>query len=165
MKENLNYLLIIGLSVMLTSLARNYTNDKDLIIEDGSVGIGTTMPFTQFHIQRPLGHPNGSTIQLQYGPVASQYSQNASGGAFNLRNADNSIQAIFRSYGDTFFNKEIGNVGIGVEFPSSKLEVSGGDLHLSDNDSGIVLTSATGDCYKLTVTTSGTLSVAPITCP
>ena len=62
-------------------------------------------------------------------------------------------------------NKSVGNVGIGQEFPSSKLEVSGGDIHVSDADNGLILTSSNGSCFRLRVTDAGSLSVDPISCP
>ena len=165
MSPKVSYLLVFASSLLLSLFARNLSENNDFILQDGSIGIGTKEPFTQFHIQRPQGHPNGSTIQLQYGDVFSQYTQTQSGGAWNLRQGDGTLQAVFRSYGDSFFNKTVGKVGIGEEFPGSKLEVAGGNIHISDDDSGLILTSANGTCYKLSVSDAGNLITSPITCP
>ena len=157
--------MTIALSILFSSLAGYYAGSNNFIMDDGSIGLGVDSPLSQLHVRRPAGHPNGATLALQYDDVLSEYSQNASGGAFTMRGVDNSAQATFRTYGNTFFNKSVGNVGIGQEFPSSKLEVSGGDIHVSDADNGLILTSSNGSCFRLRVTDAGSLSVDPISCP
>jgi hypothetical protein len=65
----------------------------------------------------------------------------------------------------TYFNKNGGNFGIGLNNPPSKLTVSGGDVNIQDNSSGIIMKAPNGNCYKVTVSNTGTLITSFIPCP
>lgn len=53
-----------------------------------------------------------------------------------------------------------GNVGIGTTNPSSKLEVDGGDIEISDNGNGIILRSPSGSLTRrLYLKNDGTLGL------
>ena len=54
-----------------------------------------------------------------------------------------------------------GNVGIGTTNPTAKLEVNGGDMKVSDNGNGIILTSPNGSRTKrIYLKDDGTIGIA-----
>jgi hypothetical protein len=58
------------------------------------------------------------------------------------------------------------NVGIGTTAPKTKLEVAGGNIHVSQPGQGIILKAPNGTtCALLSLTDAGALSTAPIACP
>jgi hypothetical protein len=60
---------------------------------------------------------------------------------------------------------ENGNVGIGTETPETKVHVKSGDIYIEDVNSGVILNSPNGSCWRLTVDDSGSIVTTSITCP
>lgn len=58
-----------------------------------------------------------------------------------------------------------GNVGIGVLAPKTKLHVDNGDIYLDDINSGIIMKSPNGDCWRVTIDNGGTMTTTAISCP
>ena len=58
-----------------------------------------------------------------------------------------------------------GNIGIGTNQPEAKLEVTNGDVYVTDTNKGIILTAPDGSCYRVTVANDGNLVSTLITCP
>ena len=58
-----------------------------------------------------------------------------------------------------------GNVGVGTEKPHTKLEIADGDIFISDIESGIIMKSADGRCWRGTLDNTGSLNFVSITCP
>ena len=58
------------------------------------------------------------------------------------------------------------NVGIGVSFPSSKLQVSGGDVYIDDSAYGIIFrnSGSGGECLKIRAS-NGNLATSSVSCP
>ena len=59
-----------------------------------------------------------------------------------------------------------GNIGIGNDSdPAAKLHVTDGDVYMENSATGVILKSAGGNCYRITVGDTGTLSTVSVTCP
>ncbi|MEK9154695.1 MAG: hypothetical protein AAB596_01325 [Patescibacteria group bacterium] len=59
-----------------------------------------------------------------------------------------------------------GNIGIGIDNPTAKLHISGGDAAITTQGNGLVLKATDGaNCYRLRVDNTGALSTTLITCP
>lgn len=58
-----------------------------------------------------------------------------------------------------------GNIGIGTPSPKAKVEVSGGDVYVSDINKGIILKSPNGNCWRVTIDNSGNFVRTSIACP
>lgn len=65
----------------------------------------------------------------------------------------------------TFSVSRIGNVGIGTDNAGAKLEVTEGDVYITDANRGIIMTAPNGQCYRTVVGDDGVLTTTPINCP
>jgi len=59
----------------------------------------------------------------------------------------------------------MGFVGIGTGTPGSKLQVTGGDIFIENINSGIIMKSPDGNCWRVTIQNDGSLKPTSITCP
>ena len=57
------------------------------------------------------------------------------------------------------------NVGLGTGSPATKLHVADGDVYLDNHQNGVILTSPSGNCFRVTIADNGTLTTTSITCP
>jgi hypothetical protein len=69
----------------------------------------------------------------------------------------------FNTGGNYIFNSTDANVGIGVINPLAKLQVNG-DVFIDDENSGIILKSPDGQCWKIMVSNNGELTTTSINC-
>ena len=60
---------------------------------------------------------------------------------------------------------EKGYVGLGTENPKAKLEITDGDIYISDIDKGIIMKSPDGNCWRGVLDNSGNLNFSATTCP
>ena len=60
---------------------------------------------------------------------------------------------------------ERGYIGIGTENPRAKLEITDGDIYLSDISQGVIMKSPNGSCWHGTLDDTGQLSFVGVTCP
>ncbi len=58
-----------------------------------------------------------------------------------------------------------GNMGIGNDTPTAKLQVKDGDVYVETIGSGVIMKSPDGGCWKLTVDNTGVVSATSVTCP
>ncbi len=62
------------------------------------------------------------------------------------------------------FAKASTNVGIGTPTPKTRLHVASGKIYVEANQD-VILKSAKGACFELTVRDAGALTTAVIACP
>lgn len=58
-----------------------------------------------------------------------------------------------------------GYIGIGTTDPMAKLQITDGDIYISDIDKGIIMKSPDGNCWRGVVDNSGQLNFFSIDCP
>ncbi|MFD1315890.1 hypothetical protein [Namhaeicola litoreus] len=61
--------------------------------------------------------------------------------------------------------KADGKIGIGTIDPKSQLQVTGGDVYIENVNSGVIMKSPDGNCWRMTVDNSGNPVFTSITCP
>ncbi len=148
------------------------------VMENGNVGIGTSTPSAKFDVQ------GGADSDGTNDPKAIALSWHGGGFRHWIRTRHNS-SAVSGNAIEFFTNTSpvangsiapgTGNqlvmslngdkVGIGTAAPNTKLQVTGGDVFVEAPDAGVILKSFGGNCFKLTVTDFGGLTVSSITCP
>ena len=128
-------------------------NNPYLVIQDetgnGNVGIGTTSPVGKLTVKG--GTPDAGdlfNVDNADGHVIGRIYQDGSknGVLHILDNSGSTVKIQLYSMGDSWFNG--GNFGIGTTGPGSKLEVSGGDIKVTNAAKGIILTNAAGTITK-----------------
>jgi hypothetical protein len=66
---------------------------------------------------------------------------------------------------NSYFQLDGGNFGIGTISPTTKLQVSAGDVYVDNIGNGVILKSPNGSCWRVTVDNTGNLVRTAITCP
>jgi hypothetical protein len=61
--------------------------------------------------------------------------------------------------------QNVNNIGIGVTDPGTKLQVRDGDIFLDTIGAGVILKSPDGNCWKMTISNSGTIQSTQVVCP
>jgi hypothetical protein len=135
----------------------------------GDVGIGTTSPAVRLDVVPTSTDGDITALRLYNNKQTSAatkvslqfYADNdqvlltagrdgaGTSGTFNILTRKSGTQT------SSLFINETGNVGIGVTAPGDKLEIGG-------SGSGIILASANGTRYRVTVTNLGVLNVAAV---
>ncbi|PLX20066.1 MAG: hypothetical protein C0599_09820 [Salinivirgaceae bacterium] len=59
----------------------------------------------------------------------------------------------------------VGNIGIGTTNPKAKLQVTNGDIFISDISKGIIMKSPDGNCWRGVLDNTGNLTFSTIDCP
>jgi len=117
---------------------------------------------TEWFFGRPYGNYTGATSDMFV------IQRNPHNTAHHLRTAgliDGSEQPTGTER--LFTVESNGFVGIGTNeaTPAARLQVANGDVYLSDMESGIILKSPNGKCWRLTVNNNGNFLSSPVECP
>ncbi len=154
------------------------------IYDNGDIGIGTISPSALLHVKKAgsdslrwlpqsilefggqLFGTSGVRYRTNYGSKNYDiFFNNQRSGLFFDYNT-HAIDAGFDYTGAEMVIKENGNVGIGTTSPGTKFHVSGGDAAItSDGQTGLILTSLDGNCWRLTIDNTGGMDTASIACP
>jgi len=154
-------------------------SERMRITAAGNVGIGTTAPTQLLHVAGNL--PSGTTrariensgnslIQVQSGASKIASTAFSNGVVWEAGSDTDQKFKIAGPNGDVALlstNTRLtidssGNVGIGTTSPTSKLQVSAGDVEVDTIAKGVILKSPDGTRYRVTVANGGTLSVAAV---
>lgn len=164
--SNANLDFANGVSFRNATGSTNFMN----ISSAGNVGIGTTAPIGPLDVRGA----NSVTTGVQIGGTSAGV-----GNFITLHGAatNGGASQIYANYNitdgplilGTYVNRSnqlclavSGNVGIGTTSPSSKLQVSAGDVEVDTIAKGVILKSPDGTRYRVTVANGGTLSVAAV---
>ncbi len=125
----------------------------------GSIGIGNvTEPEAKLHIK---GDSNESAdILLQPG---AGYGRIYFGDMQHYIQGKTGYDFVFRTQTDEDFSFLNGNVGIGTVDPDAKLQVNG-NIFIDDDNSGLILKSPDGQCWKGTIDDNGSFTFESIDC-
>jgi hypothetical protein len=175
-----------GSSVWVLNGVKAYYNN-------GNVGIGFIDPLEKLHINGNLrGNQAGGAVRVQtdYGYLdvgaknadyahfytAMPYGFYFGGGPVTVNEQIVGYKAsdfhISTQSNSTFQPEKrisilnaTGYVGVGTTTPKSRLEVSAGDVYLSDAAAGVIMKSPDGQCWKMTVSNAGTPVFSTVACP
>ena len=157
-------------------------NGNDIYYNSGKVGIGIKSAEVKLHVKDTI---DNALIRIE--------SKNKQGGLQIISNGSYNpfmnfgVDGVAGSKGGIYFdvvnnqiafraNKDYsesvelvlqdnGNVGIGTKSPKAKLEISEGDIYISDIEKGIIMKSPDGKCWRGILDNSGNLTFNPIECP
>ena len=160
---------------------------------NGNVGINEEHPKADLHVRRDVqigssngiffnGHPTlnlfGDNIPENYVLRMEQGAEGSGKGLFlgspgstssSRMFLENNIFSIGRANNQA--NTKMlnfhtnGNIGINEPFPKSKLHIKEGDIYLEDINSGIIVRSSNGTCWRLEVLNTGVLEPVAVPCP
>lgn len=149
--------------------------------QGGNVGIQLSEPqsnlevASDFRVSSPFNRDRGYTIQS--GGGQSIHATNdlittvdrSAEYRIGISN-ENTNFAIKNGVGQTLFiaRAVTQNVGVGVQLGEnvkSKFQVRGGDIYIEDVDSGVIMKSPDGQCWRMTVSNLGQPVFNAITCP
>lgn len=137
----------------------------------GNVGIGTSTPASRLHL-----FDEGAVdvnIQANDAPFEPSVTFSTTLALWKIYRPGHSNQLIFRNLfavpgppaGDLMILDSTGRVGIGT-VPGVRLHVADGDAAITaSGETGLILTSPDGNCWRLAVANTGALTTASVACP
>ena len=134
--------------------------DALTILGSGNVGVGTAIPGSKLHVfpvSMLSSLTTGDGLLISNSSLTSAeliLGINGSGGNIIQSRAGGAWPLLLNPYG--------GNVGIGTSTTTSKLQVKDGDIEVETIASGLILKSADGTRWRVTVNNSGVLVVTSI---
>jgi hypothetical protein len=82
-----------------------------------------------------------------------------------LQTSNTVVVTDLNSIGKFTMDVQTNRMGIGTVTPSSSLTVESGDVEIKDINSGVILRSPNGNCWRVTIDNSGNLLRTAISCP
>jgi len=128
----------------------------------GKIGIGdVTSPLAKLHIKAD----DGEMAMVFVEPYAFTGAESAK---LRLGTMDYGVSAgagrlYFVTGGNYIFNSTDANVGVGVSNPLAKIQVNG-DVFIEDINSGLIMKSPDGNCWRGTLDNSGTMHFVQVDC-
>jgi len=176
--------------LVLGTYPHGLTNQLYLKQSTGHVGIGNDAPSSKLHIKTAGQGNDSKTFGLRienddFGNTTTGIAFSVEGGSndyakagiafertttyargklhFLNSDAANTNDVLFTESAMTInYNR---NIGIGTTNPSSKLTITNGDVYVTDINKGVILKSPDGNCWRMTVSNTGTPVFTSITCP
>lgn len=183
---------LLSLSFFVFGYSQVDTISDDVYQKDGRLGLGTSDPQIKFHIKDSTGQHYFGYQPAYDGPYINMVGNIA--GQTPMFGLGLALKD-YNYYGDTLcykdwaylygnnYNKGIaiipdlvqapdglyvdkyGSVGVGIETPKAKFQVSNGDIYISDIEKGIIMKSPDGNCWRGILDNSGQLNFTSIDCP
>jgi hypothetical protein len=123
---------------------------NDIYYSEGNIGIGTSNPISKLEVNGMI-HSTSEGVKFPDGTIQTTAASGGDSSYWNL------------SGNDIYYNE--GNIGIGTKEPNTKVEIASGDIFISDINSGIIMKSPDGNCWRGTLDNSGILVFTSIHCP
>ena len=165
-----------------------WTQKEDSLYYDtGNVGIGFSSPGRLLHLQNRRSviqvDRNASSPAIQFarfrdsapfeaenyllgfGIGVDNIGSSNGGYLFIGEDVDYDFSTGFGDGGVRLAVAKGGNIGIGTVDPKSKVHVSNGDIYIDDVESGVVMKSPNGQCWRMTVSDIGQPEFTAIPCP
>ena len=162
---------------------------KDFVFENGNVGIGLDSPSSAIEIYRDeepefkLSNIEGNIMiavvntPWHYAPTSqpgdvvfkTHYSGNRHGMIFNMNDDYNDGNSYIK-FNDNYNHHTLtilnnGYIGFGTDKPKARIHVEDGDIYLHDIQSGIIMKSPDGQCWRGRLNEMGNLTFTAIDCP
>jgi len=155
-------LLVVGGGLLkLRSLQANVPSANGLTIdENGNSGFGLDNPISPIHLHstlKPKFLMSDNSISKDYGGYITGYGVGGSGGYLGLGTYQNGV-ASSEALTIDYNNK----IGIGTTVPTSKLQVTGGDVETETIGTGFILKSPNGTRYRIVVSDAGVVTATEL---
>jgi len=163
--------------------------NRHFVFENGDMGVGTASPTSALQIHRDeepefkLSNNQGDLIMAvvntpwHYAPTSQEgdvvfkthYNGNRHGMIFNLNDDLNDGNSYIK-FNDNHNHHTLtilnnGNTGFGTDKPQTRIHLEDGDIYLSDIQSGIIMKSPDGQCWRGRLNEQGVLVFTSIDCP